>query len=63
MLTLLASLRNFNDEKKNVFDGERCTKAFMKTYGHSWASKVFCLNKVSRMPRIAFLVDEPIMMD
>ena len=23
--------------KKNVFDGERCTKAFMKTYGHSWA--------------------------
>ena len=21
-----------------MFDGERCTEAFMKTYGHSWAS-------------------------
>ena len=36
-LTLLASLRNFNDEQKNVFDGECSTKAFMKAYGQSWA--------------------------
>ena len=36
-VTLLASEINYYDEQKYVFDGERCTKAFVKTYGHCWA--------------------------